>query len=302
MQKRIIGQYILADSEYLGAFCIQEHKTALTQSMCELSAQFCRYISLIIGNQNNDELQSDRMLCVEAIEGRLVNAGSINNLFETTFGTGDQRWVLAAFVNNRRADLTYREGLKNEIKQTTLPTIVFNYEAHLLCLLRANDIPELENLLKDSRPLTNHIMGVSMPFNRTDGLALAFRQALFSLEQGAESGHTVCHCQDYAFEYLLGQMKMHSIEMELMHPALRILKEYDEKKKTNFHETLYQYLAHDRNLVDTAKAMYIHRNSLLYRIRKIKSLVHSELETRQERLYIQLSYAISHHDKSQNDS
>ena len=44
----LIGRYILVDQEPLGAFCIQENHTPLTESSCSLANIFCDIISQLI--------------------------------------------------------------------------------------------------------------------------------------------------------------------------------------------------------------------------------------------------------------
>ncbi|MFD1901837.1 helix-turn-helix domain-containing protein [Enterococcus termitis] len=53
---------------------------------------------------------------------------------------------------------------------------------------------------------------------------------------------------------------------------------YDQKNNTSFTPTLKAYLAHHLNVATTSRALFIHRNTLLYRIDKIKSLLPVDLE------------------------
>ena len=76
------------------------------------------------------------------------------------------------------------------------------------------------------------------------------------------------------------------------HPALKQLLEYDKKHDTQLSLTLYQYLANERNSVVAAEAMFIHRNTLIYRLKKIDTLVDIDYDSFSERQYIILSYEI----------
>jgi len=58
--------------------------------------------------------------------------------------------------------------------------------------------------------------------------------------------------------------------------------------------TLYMYLIHERNLAAAAEAMHMHRNSLVYRIKKINTLINDNYESYRERQYLILSYEINH--------
>lgn len=56
----------------------------------------------------------------------------------------------------------------------------------------------------------------------------------------------------------------------LISPKLLSLAAYDRKKESQYCETLYYYLTCDRSLKDTCEALFTHRNTILYRIRKMK--------------------------------
>ncbi len=64
----------------------------------------------------------------------------------------------------------------------------------------------------------------------------------------------------------------------LCHPALIVLERYDKKYSTNLKETLYVYLTNDCNTVKAAKAMYVHRNTMYYKINKIEELIGQKLD------------------------
>ena len=64
----------------------------------------------------------------------------------------------------------------------------------------------------------------------------------------------------------------------LCHPALITIERYDKKYGTDLTETLYLYLNNNCNTAKTAKLMYIHRNTLYYKIKKIEELIGQSLE------------------------
>lgn len=57
---------------------------------------------------------------------------------------------------------------------------------------------------------------------------------------------------------------------DLIKPELRKLAEHDRNKGTQFVETLYWYLCCDRSLAKTADKLFTHRNTILYRVRKMQ--------------------------------
>lgn len=57
---------------------------------------------------------------------------------------------------------------------------------------------------------------------------------------------------------------------DLVLPELQKLAKHDKEKGTQLCETLYWYLCCNRSLARTGDMLYTHRNSILYRIRKMR--------------------------------
>ena len=53
---------------------------------------------------------------------------------------------------------------------------------------------------------------------------------------------------------------------------------YDKKHNTNLVEILQAYLVHERNTTEAAKALFIHRNTMLNKIHKIEEIIDSSLD------------------------
>lgn len=65
-------------------------------------------------------------------------------------------------------------------------------------------------------------------------------------------------------------LKSTAAHKELISPSLYRIFAYDQEKKTQYCETLYWYLVSCHSLKKTCDALYTHRNTILYRIRKMQ--------------------------------
>ena len=63
---------------------------------------------------------------------------------------------------------------------------------------------------------------------------------------------------------------------------------HDRKNGTQFVETLDKYFQHNGSISDAAKDMYIHRNTYIYRLEKIKTLLDTDLKNSRKLLELQL--------------
>lgn len=75
----------------------------------------------------------------------------------------------------------------------------------------------------------------------------------------------------------------------LLHPALELLFHYDHETHGELCHTLSVYLRKERNLLETAQALNIHRNTLKYRLRHIRELTGLTLKEENELAYLRLS-------------
>jgi len=75
------------------------------------------------------------------------------------------------------------------------------------------------------------------------------------------------------------------------------LAEHDRENGTNYVSTLYHYLATGGSLNETSNRMYIHRNSVNYRIDRIKTMTGLDLNSAQSRfeLYLCSAYYLLNH-------
>jgi DNA-binding PucR family transcriptional regulator len=70
----------------------------------------------------------------------------------------------------------------------------------------------------------------------------------------------------------------HDDLLYLIHPCIVQLARYDLKNSSNLVEVLYHYLVSGCNLVKTARALYMHRNTVLNKVNKAIDIIGRSLE------------------------
>lgn len=119
-------------------------------------------------------------------------------------------------------------------------------------------------------------------------------QACLALEVGSRKRPYmwIHHFNQIAMTYILEQITRKLPGSMLCHEGLLLLKETDEQNGTEYMKTLRTYLDFHQNAVQTAKELYIHRSTFLYRLEKIKSILESDLDDTEELLYLELSFRL----------
>lgn len=75
---------------------------------------------------------------------------------------------------------------------------------------------------------------------------------------------------------------------EIIPENLRAVYDYDQKSNTQFYETLKAYLACGCNARRTAKQLFVHYKTMLYRLEKLRHTFHIDLEDGTTRLFLEL--------------
>lgn len=152
---------------------------------------------------------------------------------------------------------------------------------------------------KDGRKLMSHLQDCVNTLGRTVLLSgrfthfatasLYFRQfkALSKARVWHEAaGEATVVTYDTLFPALLARWCTHKLP-----PAFEVdvLASHDAAHGTDYVRTLYTYLKHERNTVATAKALFLHRNSMHNRIEKILNLIDVDLDDSEVRLRLLVS-------------
>ena len=294
-EKRFIGLNLSVGDEIVGTMVIVEADGVLTAGTCQVAAIFRDAIAGTLAAQGDSaELRTVMTMMESYLDGRSANIDLLwARICERTGRTDDEELELMLLKNIHRADKPFRSNLAYRIGSALdgcFGLAYHDYVAAIVCCAREES---LLNELWKMLPQEEYLCGVSLPFSDAKGMQKAGNQAALALLCGAQTPPSVSHCVDHAFFYFLHKLAGDkSFGTELLHPGLARLKRYDERHGTDFYNTLYQYLLAERNVVATARALFIHRNSMIYRLQRIGQLLDVDLDDPNVRLYLLLSYQI----------
>ena len=111
---------------------------------------------------------------------------------------------------------------------------------------------------------------ISAPIDDLFTLPQLYRTARETLELTKDArfhGESVCSAQQLRTPLLLKNLEGRG---DLVSPELRRLAVHDREKGTQYCETLYHYLTCCHSLIKTSNALYTHRNTVLYRTRRLQ--------------------------------
>lgn len=172
--------------------------------------------------------------------------------------------------NHSLIDLSY---LQRQMESMFPSGIFFIYEEYLTGVLPEEFLDRLP--AGDSTFFANiKEVGISSAFERPEDFPGAFENAKTACRLAARTRSSdIIHYYDhYAFYDILSRVSEPEIMKSYVHPLLSALHEYDLSHGANLLDTLELYLQCGQNAKRTAEKMFIHRNTLNYRLAKIREI------------------------------
>lgn len=138
-------------------------------------------------------------------------------------------------------------------------------------------------------------IGISLTFNDIGTLRSHFQEAIDAFDIGImlDPDLHIYTFEDYGMYVMFRKVAEQDDLSRYLHPALPKLSRYDAENGANLEITLHTYLKKSCSTTDTAKTLYLHRNSVIYRLRRIEELCDIDLDDTDTRFRLRLSYAIS---------
>ncbi|WP_340024275.1 helix-turn-helix domain-containing protein [Paenibacillus sp. FSL K6-1096] len=137
-------------------------------------------------------------------------------------------------------------------------------------------------------------LGISREFTDLTDCRKYYLQALKALEIGRivrPAEPRVLYADVQLYDLLSPYARQDS--REISHPALTVLREFDEQHHADLYHTLYCYLKNNQQLQKTADELFVHRNTLRYRLRQIDELVQVDLSQIDQVLRLYMSYQMT---------
>lgn len=148
--------------------------------------------------------------------------------------------------------------------------------------------------------IKEHIrIGISNSFDCIENFVSHYEQALAALEFGHKlNPEELVYCyQYYQIFDLFSEVKNPDKLGRFCHPALAILSQYDHESSSQLYKTLCVYIDKGCNIKLTSESLYIHRNSLVYRLNRITEICRVDLSDINTLFLLRLSFLIDRYNE-----
>lgn len=236
--------------------------------LVDIMQDYCRI--LLYNTQSTDHLNA-------AFQGALYQSPVHENILLT----------LNQYGFSTTAD--YRIIVIQNLKNTTRITFSLNHLKLKYHLFEHENLQVLVYMLSDLQTTLDDIMdillfcdsiklGISSAAHSLSDLSLCYKRARFCLAAAIFWNTTSANFEDLGFFQVLFSTSDLGLLQDIYKKKLGALEEFDTLHDSDYMNTLRYFLLSDCNLINTAEITHTHRNTVIYRIKKIKEILNTELD------------------------
>ncbi|GBF77977.1 PucR family transcriptional regulator [Paenibacillus sp. 598K] len=219
-------------------------------------------------------------------------------------GISDPPLALNPLISDR--DRHY-QLLKQEFAELRLPFVLFTKNDTFCSLLAipgtsGDDVPQEQTLLQQLRKLVQRLIdehdtpvsiGIGNPVSKLTDIPLCYKEASKALAHGYEAGKQQ-FVQPYREKDLTNLLRLLPQEemREYYTQTFKDLLQLEDKERIELMKTLHTFYETHCQLAETAKRLYVHRNTVIYRLDKCQRLTGRELRDAAESLRFRTAFAM----------
>lgn len=162
---------------------------------------------------------------------------------------------------------------------------IFRHDRFLIVLLQSFPESMIRSALQKTMTICEVeakgfeiIAGVSQGAVGIDSLPGSYRRALSVLKIAKKQKEKLLCYEDIGIYQLLIEIENTRVLSTFYEENLRALDDFDEKNGTDYLDTLRRYLEQNGSVQAVAKDMFVHRNTINYKLKKIKEILNCELD------------------------
>lgn len=297
---RILGKIVVLGKivAYIGVFEVNhkldEVDVELTQILCSvLALELAKdpVISSLTGSLYEN-------LLIDLINGLNIDHVVLQERLKSSLWIPRKNFYVVYIPIEKKSDTSLKveylrrnlEGLFSYFKT------VFLNDAIIL-LMNYDDKKELTYIWDNISPLlTNYHLkaGVSFEFTSLEKLRTYYHQAreAYYIGNAINSGTLIYYFDDFYYINLLNKLSTNTSLYDYCHKGILKLLEYDKDNSSDYFSTLYEFINNSFSITKAAKKLYIHKNTMLHRIERIKELSEINLLEEEDMFRIYLTYRI----------
>ena len=214
------------------------------------------------------------------------------------------RFICLKFIPQGKMRSAPLEFLSGMVESSIPNSVALIYETNVVAYVEIEE--SMDSFFKVIRDFVNKmdlLLGISEPFTDLMLARFYYRQASVALEHGQmlSPNESILMFSDYRLYYLLSH-STGEFPLEILIPqGIKKIYERDQQTGTGYMQTLKTYLKNNMNVSKTASELFLHRSSLVDRLKRIEKYLDVDLEDPDQRLMVQILLKISEFNERLKD-
>jgi hypothetical protein len=297
---RCLCKNIIFENEYVCRIIINEIEQSIRPYDKYILDHFSEYIKRLYSSSVTGPVDEDPSNLSQMLYNTLEGAGSNKSALENAMrarGWHNGAHLLCVCIMPSPGDYANKtlHYYSEYINSHGVGITAFEYRLHIYCLINLENYggtveslgERFITLMRDN----DFRAGISDVFTDLSEFRHKCRQASIALETGMDIDPTKWYFRfsEQILNKIIQLLRSSEAGEVLCSDAITSLLEYDHKNNTAYIDTLKAYFANNLNAVRTAKALYVHRGTLLHRLERIKDISGIDFDDADKNLYYQLS-------------
>lgn len=295
--------FICIENTPIASFSLLSNSVSLRKSRTTLLLIIAQLLSIEL-QKGNTYLLNKSMYYSHLFE-KLMN-GEISDEVDSLkkrfslfgYNLGEYKFLLFVDLSEVYFDISQAQSLAERIRQSINNSIYVIDERSVIFLSSGEEIIEdidigtdtLQDLVKG----TVLKIGISSIFRNTLRINTYLSQAKQAIKTGLhlDPEKQVFSFSEYRLADLLTKLEDKQLLYSYLYPPLMRVIDLDSEHKTKLALTLYTYLEDPANPNAVCKKLFIHKNTLYYRLEKIRSIMGTDFKDAETIMKIQFSFLI----------
>ncbi len=156
-------------------------------------------------------------------------------------------------------------------------------------------IKKFDLSIQNLYPGVEFVWGIGGVHENTNSIYYSYMDAIMSLKNGILYSGDHINTMSATLEYkIYAELIKNKNIMDIVE---KVLKDVEESGSKDLMNTLYEYYANNRNISKTAEKIFLHRQSLNYRLKKAESITGLSLDNPKESFLLELCVKLYHYNK-----
>ncbi len=279
------GHYIKEIPQAVLDYCDEKDLPLMTSPWNIVMSEMIKDLTvrIFLQSQTDEQMSAAFMKAIERPEleeykDTLSSAFDVDGEFQIAlFTTGD----LDTMDTVERKRIGYRLAIY--LENISHNAHFFYYAGYFTLIFSAVGDHDMRSIIKGfgerakrRMPEKEVYVGVGSKVVDASNIHTSFERAVYAAERAVREKRPIFYFDELGIERLFYSVKDERVLDELGPAKLEPLIAYDKKHDAQLLQTFYSYLKNDGSIQAVADELFIHKNTILYRMNKIKELLQVE--------------------------